>query len=121
MKRKIVISTVAAFLVGFFLLTPPDLISQLVCGVLAAFLCGVPLAVLGRFAFLKSASASVHTLVCVLVCLIAVLSTQNRGLRTVVGQQRRLYAPAGLSSGASLPEEGTRHDVTDGYDSQSAR
>jgi hypothetical protein len=121
MKRKIVISTVAAFLVGFFLPAPFDFISQLFCGVLAAFLCGVPLAVLGRFAFLKSASAPVHTLVCVLVWLIAVLSIQNWGLRTVVGQQRRLYAPAGLSSDASLREEGTQHDVAGGYDSQSAR
>jgi hypothetical protein len=110
MTKKIVVSTVVAFLVGFLLLAPPDLISQLVCGLLVAFLCGVPLVVLGRFAFLKSASSSVQTLVCVLVWLIAVLSIQNWGLRAAVGQQRRLYREAGASD-SSVRVENTGSDL----------
>jgi hypothetical protein len=73
MTTKIVISTIAAFILGPLLFAPPDPLSMLVLGGAAAFLCAVPLLVLARFSFVKSASTSVHTLLCILVCLVAVL------------------------------------------------
>jgi hypothetical protein len=74
MGRKIVISTVVAFVIAFLLLTPsPDPLSAIVIGCATAFVCVVPLLVLARFPFVKSASPSVHTLVAVLVCILAVL------------------------------------------------
>ncbi len=74
MTKKIVISTVAAVLVSFALCPAPDALSALVLGGMGAFLCAIPLLILARLTFVKSASKSVHTLVCVLVCLVALLS-----------------------------------------------
>ena len=73
MGKKIIISTIIAFLIGYSL-GPPDLISQLIIGFVAVLLCCVPLLILARFNFVKSSSNSMHTLVCVLVCVISVLS-----------------------------------------------
>jgi predicted PurR-regulated permease PerM len=74
MTKKIAISTAAAVLVSFALCPAPDPLSALVLGGMGAFLCAIPLLILARLAFVKSASKSVHTLVCVLVCLVAILS-----------------------------------------------
>ena len=72
MTKKIIIATVTAYVVGC-LLGPPDMISQLTLGMMTAVICAVPLLVLVRFAFVKSASPPMHTLVCVLVCMLSVL------------------------------------------------
>jgi len=69
---KIIISMAVALLCGY-LLSPPDLISEIVIGVPTALLCGVSLLVLSRFRFMKSASRSAQTLVCALTCAAAVL------------------------------------------------
>ncbi len=74
-NRKIAISAIIAFLIGGAL-GPPDLVSQLTLGVMGAFLCAVPLLILARLRFVKSASEPVHTLICILVGVIAVLSVQ---------------------------------------------
>lgn len=73
MKKKIIISTIVAYCICY-LLGPPDRVSQLVYGLAAALLCAVPLLILARCRFVKTSSKSVHTLVCVLVCMISVLS-----------------------------------------------
>jgi len=74
LRMKILVSTGAAF-VSFFFLTPsPDPLSVLIPGAAAAFVCGVSLLVLAQFHFMKSSPNSVQTLVCVLVCLGAILS-----------------------------------------------
>lgn len=73
MRKKIIIAKAVAFFIGN-LLGPPDLISQLIFGAMAAFVCAVPLLILARLAFVKAASGPMHTLVCVLVCVISVLS-----------------------------------------------
>lgn len=73
MKGKIVISVVVTFVIaGLF--APPDLVSQWTNGALGAALCGVLLLILSRFRFMKSASPAVHTLICTITCLIAILS-----------------------------------------------
>ncbi|MEN6426658.1 MAG: hypothetical protein ABFE13_14960 [Phycisphaerales bacterium] len=71
---KVLISMAVAFLCACFL-TPPDLISTISLGVPMAFLCGISLLILSRFRFMKSASPSMQTLVCVLACAAAVSST----------------------------------------------
>jgi hypothetical protein len=73
MRMKIGASVFMAFLIGSLLLSPPDTLSQLFNGVVAALLCGGALLVLARFRFMKSASSSVQGLVAALVCLAAVL------------------------------------------------
>jgi len=73
MKKKIVISTIVAYCMCC-LLGPPDRVSQLFYGLLAALLCAVPLLILARCGFVKASSTSVHTLLCVLVCMVSVLS-----------------------------------------------
>ena len=73
MKKKIIISTIVAHCICYFL-GPPDMISQLVNGLTAALICAVPLQILARCGFVKASSRSVHTLLCVLVCMISVLS-----------------------------------------------
>ena len=72
LRSKILWSMAIAYSSAFFF-GPPDLISQFVFGIPAALLCGLSLLILSRFNFMKSSSKSVHTLVCVLVCLISVL------------------------------------------------
>ncbi len=75
MTNKIVISTIAAFFISGVLGTPsPDPLSMLVLGTGAALLCAIPLLILSKLSVMKSASKSMHTLICVLVCLVAVLS-----------------------------------------------
>ena len=74
MGKRIAISTAVTFLVASLLLTPSaDPFSALTIGLVAALLCGIPLLVLARFPFMKSASPSVHMLVAALVCLLASL------------------------------------------------
>jgi len=73
MRTKIATSVAVAFLIAVLLLSGPDPFSALSNGVIAALLCGIPLLVLARFHFMKSASPSVHTLVAALVCVLAVL------------------------------------------------
>ena len=74
LRMKIIISTAVAFLSGFVVTPSPDPFSALVFGIPAAFLCGVSLLILSGFSFMKSSSKSVQTLVCVLVCIVSVLS-----------------------------------------------
>jgi hypothetical protein len=74
LRTKIIVSTAVALLCGY-LLSPPDLITEITAGVPMAFLCGISLLILSRFRFMKSASPSVQTLVCALTCAVAVLLT----------------------------------------------
>lgn len=73
MKKKIIISTMIAFFISF-VLGPADAISQLTYGVISAFLCCAALLILARFKFVKSSPSSIHTIVCILVCIVSVLS-----------------------------------------------
>ncbi len=68
---RIMISTAVACFIGFASAPGGDLLSGIVYGLLSAFLCFVPLFVLSRYHFVKSATGSVQTLVCVLVCMLA--------------------------------------------------
>ena len=90
MRKKTVIATAIAFFIGS-LFAPPDLISQLTFGAMAAFLCAVPLLVLARLAFVKTASQPMHTLVCVLVC--TPLSLPPGRLPVVSGMLTQLRRP----------------------------
>jgi hypothetical protein len=74
LRKKITISTGVAFL-SSAVYAPPDLVTCLFLGTMTAFLCGVPLLILSRCQFMKSASSRVQTLVCVLVYLVAMLAT----------------------------------------------
>lgn len=73
MNIKIIISTVIVYLVGSFF-APFDPLSSLVFGIESVFLCCISLLILSRQKFIKTSSNSIHTLVCVLVCIISVLS-----------------------------------------------
>lgn len=75
MKNKIIISITIAFSVSV-VLGPADPISQLTLGVISAFLCCAALLILARFKFVKSSTSSMHTIVCILVCIVSVLSIQ---------------------------------------------
>lgn len=78
MRTKIIVSTVVAFVLGGSpLVVPGDTLSQLVCGIMTALLCCVPLLVLSRFRFLKSAAGSIQTLVAVLICMVALLAMMS--------------------------------------------
>lgn len=75
MTTRIIITTAVAFAIAINpLIGPRDVFSQLLSGVIIVFLCFVPLFVLSRFHFMKSAAGSVQTLVCVLICMLALLS-----------------------------------------------
>ncbi len=104
MARKIVISAIAAYCVGF-MLGPPDFISQIILGLMAATLCALPLLILARFRFVKSASKPMQTLTCVLVCMVALLSLACHllGVR-VAGQAQQLQELT--SASASLAAQG---------------
>ncbi len=95
MRKKIVIAAVIAFVVGA-LLGPPDAVSQLIFGVMAGVLCGVSLLILARFAFVRSTSGPMQTLVCVLVCMVSVLAVfcYMLVLRVTRGQERFSGPPA---------------------------
>jgi ABC-type anion transport system duplicated permease subunit len=98
MTKKIIIAAVIAYAIGC-LLGPPDRISQIVFGLMAAVVCAVPLLILARFPFVKTASKPVHTLVCVLVCMIAVLSLFCYTLvLRITSNHERLQAPPVASS-----------------------
>lgn len=73
MNIKIIISAVIVYLVGS-ILAPFDALASLVFGIESVFLCCILLLILSRRKFVKSSSNSVHTLVCILVCIISVLS-----------------------------------------------
>lgn len=75
MKMKIIISTIIAFYIGY-LLSPPDIVTGLFNGIVAAFICCLTLLILARFKFVKSSPNSMHTLVCILVCMVSSLSVQ---------------------------------------------
>ncbi len=75
LRKKIAISTAGAFVSSAVYVPSPDPLSFLILGTMAAFLCGVPLLILSRFQFMKSASSRVQTLVCVLVYLVTMLAT----------------------------------------------
>jgi hypothetical protein len=70
---KILISMAVACVSGMVLTPSPDPLAGLVLGYAGAFLCGVSLLILSRFRFMKSASKSTHTLICVLVCVVSLL------------------------------------------------
>ncbi len=110
MGLKILIAAIIAWFVGGFLLSPsPDPFSALVGGALAAFLCAVPLLILARFAFLRTASKPMHTLVCSLVCLVAILFLMCYWLTLRLhSEQRRLYREVSASP-ASVRVENTGH------------
>jgi hypothetical protein len=103
MKKQILITTVIAWF-GGFVLAPNDLISAFVYGGIAAFLCAVPLLILGRFAFVKTASKPVHTLICSLVCLIAILLLTCCMLTLSLRSRERFYRSMGASSASARVE-----------------
>jgi Mn2+/Fe2+ NRAMP family transporter len=92
MRKRIIISTSVAFLVGFFWFAPGDFFSQLCAGFVAAFLCGVPLLALGRLHFMKSASNSVRTFIIILVCAVILLSLKCYLLTLEVNREQRTIA-----------------------------
>jgi phosphatidylserine synthase len=111
MGLKILIAAAIAWW-GGFVLAPDDVLSALVYGTLAAFLCAVPLLILGRFAFVKTASKSMHTLVCSLVCLAAILFLMCYMLTlSLHNAQRRLYRTATSSPDASVRVENASDDA----------
>ena len=73
MKGKIVIATVAAFLISGWGLSGPDPFTAIVLGFAAAVLCLVPLLILAGRKFVQRSPSAMQTLVCVLVCMAAVL------------------------------------------------
>jgi hypothetical protein len=73
MRMKIAVSGATMFLMAPLLTAGPDPLTALCVGVAGAFLCWVPLLVLARSRFMKSASPSVHTLVVALVWITVVL------------------------------------------------
>ncbi len=75
LRRKITISAGVAFVSSAIYVGAPDPLSYLFLGAMAALLCGVPLLILSRFQFMRSASGRVQTFVCVLVYLLAMLAT----------------------------------------------
>jgi len=94
MRRKIVISIAAAFLISGALLGPPDVLSQAVLGIEGAVLCAIPLLILSRYEFVKSSSKQIQTLICVLVCTISILMvTCHMGWRCIgdLHEQARMH------------------------------
>ncbi len=104
MATRIIISTVAAYIVAGTLLVPScDIFSTLIAGIGAAFFCFVLLLVLSRFHFLRSADGRVRTLVSVLVCLFVLSAMECVFLYGAVASLREELngyrsAPAVLSS-----------------------
>jgi hypothetical protein len=73
MKGKVVIATIAAFLISGWGLSGPDPFTAIVLGFAAAILCCVPLLILAGRKFVQRSPNAMQTLVCVLVCMVAVL------------------------------------------------
>lgn len=98
MRKKIIVATTVAFVIGA-LLSPPEAISQLISGVTGGVLCATPLLVLRRFSFVQTASAPIHTLVCVLVCMVSVLAMfcYVLGLK-IASDAKRYQSPPGAAS-----------------------
>jgi integral membrane sensor domain MASE1 len=95
MKAKIAISTIVAFLISF-MLSPPDLVSQIILGFVSALLCFIPLLILARCKFMKSSPNTMHTLVCILVCMVSFLSVHW------ILSQKRIAEYAHSSSNSSV-------------------
>ena len=101
-SSKIIITIGAAFFVGA-LLGPPDTLSQLMLGAEAALLCVIPLLILGRCKFVRGSSESMRTLVCVLVCLLAIVSAQfHLCLHRIVRLERERHGRADSSRQTSI-------------------
>ncbi len=110
---KILIATIIAWWSGYILAPGLDPLSALVGGGIAAFLCAVPLLILGRFAFMKNAAKPVHTLVCSLVCLVAILFLMCYMLTlSLHSAQRRLYRATASSPDPSVRVENTGPDLS---------
>jgi hypothetical protein len=97
LKKKIVVSTLVAFLAGWAI-GPPDFASQFVLGLGTMLLCAVPLLILARTVWVKSSSGFMHTLVCILVCAVSVLSVHW----VVLGGHLVLFPSSGVSSSGSF-------------------
>jgi len=125
MKERIVIAIMIAFVVGPQLAySGRDPFNFLVGGSEAALLCAVPLLILARSAFMKTASKSVQTLVCGLICVVAILLLTCQSLAVRVGrQQRELNERARSSSeiSAAVRVEDTSDDMPSGRDSRSVQ
>lgn len=112
MWGMIIITIGAAFFVGA-LLGPPDALSQLMLGAETALLCAIPLLILGRCKFVRGSSESIRTLVCVLVCLLAIVSVQfHLCLHRIVTLERRMHDLADSSQDTSIvsPPEQTQEE-----------
>ena len=70
---KIIVSTIIVYIVGSFF-APFDALASLIYGIESASLCCISLLILSRRKFIKSSSNSIQTLICVLVCMVSVLS-----------------------------------------------
>ena len=79
MKTKIIISIFIAYIISF-IFSPPDILSQFIFGFESAFICCISLLILSKQKFVKSSSNSMHTLVCVLVCMISIFLVELRPL-----------------------------------------
>jgi hypothetical protein len=73
MRMRIGMSVAVAFFITMLFLSPPDVLSGLSIGAVAAVSCAVPLLILARFPFMKSASPSRQTLVAALVCVLVIV------------------------------------------------
>jgi hypothetical protein len=90
MSKKIFVAAVIAYAITV-LLGPRDMISQITFGAMASMLCLIPLLILARLAFFKNAPKPMHTLVCVLVCMVAVLSIFCHMLMLRITQDTREF------------------------------
>jgi hypothetical protein len=97
MRDKIVISTVVAFCISFWL-SLPDAVTALVLGVGAALLCGAVLLILAGSHFIKTSSRSSQAVICIMVCILSVLPFHARSLYRMAGH---IDWPAEFSSGSS--------------------
>ncbi len=125
MKERIVIAIIIAFVAGPQLAYPgPDPLNFLVGGSEAALLCAVPLLILARLAFMRTASKSVQTLVCGLICVVAILLLTCQSLAVRVGRQQRWLNERARSSSetsAAVRVDNTSHDTSSGRDSRSVQ
>jgi len=87
MKKKILVSTIASFVVAYAF-GPPDILTHLVLAGMAALLCAATLLVLGRCASVRGASPAVHALIIALVFLISVLLVYCYQLRLLMMSHR---------------------------------
>jgi len=104
MKRKIMVSVAVCFFVGGSL-APPDMICQIALGIAAAVLCGVTLLALARRPFVKSSPSAMHTLVCVLVCTISVLSVACYQLNLKAFEQSKRAATSVSAAPSEKPAQ----------------